>query len=178
MFRDAFRRARVSRVRRTPKGSTADGLLGVGHPVDRDLRCRGGDRSRRQGMAIRSDQRVRDPRFQFRPQEALRAPPSKDYLWLHAVNDGRRQVVISTLALEIAERARVTPELVEELVHGTRRSTNSVQNKPLMPGEEVRIRFDVKALRAFLRQLERKGPVRLRGVLEDTSEKHVLHSLV
>lgn len=94
-------------------------------------------------------------------------------LTLEAVNDGRRDVVVSSLTLEIPGICRVTPAFLESLSStSVRHQKEPAHHLRLRPGETTQAVFDNAALQAFVRdRLGLKDPaVRVRAVLEDTLE--------
>ena len=107
---------------------------------------------------------------------ANHAPP--DQLLLTAVNDGRRDVVVGTFTLELPDLGRVTPAFFAGQQPRSKASTcaGAIEGKRLAPGDSVQVKFDGKAVRALVRQKFDKGPVELRGVLEDSLENHYFSS--
>ena len=94
-------------------------------------------------------------------------PP--DELSLYAVNDGHRDLVVSSLALEIEGFCQITPGFLEP--YGASSTGNSdVEDRRLGVGDRIEVRFDNAALNRFIEDRELQKPVRARAVLEDTRE--------
>ncbi len=116
--------------------------------------------------------------------EGLARRPNE--LFLYAVNNGRRDVVVSSLMLDIPGLFRVAPGFFENAFfeedgrlqmlseEAADSETHEKNNQRLVPGETMEVRFDTQALNRFLGHIERhRGIVtpRVRGVLEDTMGK-------
>ena len=101
------------------------------------------------------------------------APPEE--LCLHAVNDGRRDLVVSTLSLEIPEFCLIAPKFLERF-GASRVRKDDVEGQRLAVGDRIEVRFDNTALRSLLERLGVQRPVRVRAVLEDTLENFYFSS--
>ena len=115
--------------------------------------------------------------------EGLAQRPAE--LLLFAVNNGRRDVVVSSLTLDIRGLGRVAPAFVEGAFQNGQGQMLSEQeaddseaqekaNQRLAPGDTMEVRLDTQTLNRFLNQIGRhegSATPKLRGVLEDTMGK-------
>ena len=94
-------------------------------------------------------------------------------LALYATNVGRREVVVSMLALELEGYACITPGFLEEMAKFPKsdKNRNAGQELRLKPGDKIESVFDASQLIQFLK---RSPELRVRAYCEDTLENRFL----
>ena len=100
-------------------------------------------------------------------------PP--EVLCLHAVNDGGRDLVVSTLSLEIPGYCLIGPKFLDHF-GASDVGGDDVEGRRLAVGDRIEVRFDNTALRELIRRLDVQKPLRVRAVLEDTLENFFFSS--
>lgn len=101
------------------------------------------------------------------------APPK--HLFLHAVNNGRRDLVVSSLTLDIPGCCRIAPGFLDQF-GATNIGYDDVEGRRLSVGDRIQVQFDNLALRSMIQRLPVQPPVRVRAVLEDTLENYFFSS--
>ena len=87
------------------------------------------------------------------PDIAAATIDSPETLTLHATNVGRREVVVSILALELEGHALITPGALEEVAKFPKsdRNRDGGQKIRLKPGDEIEAVFDASQLIQLVR---------------------------
>lgn len=102
-------------------------------------------------------------------EDSIKYSGSPDEIILNAVNSGRRDLVVSSLSLEIKGFCCITPAFLEEF-GASKPERNVVEGHRLCTGDRIEARFDIAALKRLIGIREVQGPVSVRAVLEDTLE--------
>ena len=102
--------------------------------------------------------------------EALRESKSPEELTISAVNECRREIVMTSLTLEIPGLARIVPAFLEPFGAKKERLKEEPDQTRLMPGDKIEVSFDHSALKTMLRSYRIETPVQVRAVFEDTLE--------